>query len=68
MNAGNEMRSQTTGTRTYSVKDLVNELRVGRTMIYQLIKEGKLKTIHIGDRTLVAAEDLDAFIDSLRVA
>lgn len=68
MNNVSISRTPGNGPRTYSINDLVIELNVGRTLIYQLIKEGRLKNIKIGNRTLVTAEDLDAFISSLRAA
>jgi excisionase family DNA binding protein len=66
MNSGEHSWSYRNGPKTYSIKNLSFELNIGRTKIYELIKEGKLKIIKIGDRSLVTAEDLDAFIASLR--
>lgn len=68
MNTHGLNRSLTVSPKAYSIKDLVSELRIGRTMIYQLIKEKRLKTIKIGDRTLVTAEDLDSFLINLRTS
>lgn len=52
----------------YSIQELVQGLGIGRTKLYALLRQGRLKAIRIDKRTLVAAQDLDAFIDSLRAA
>lgn len=47
-----------------SVNDVVAEIGICRTMVFRLFKEGSLKRIRIGRRTLVRREDLRAFIDA----
>lgn len=42
----------------YSVKQTCEVSSLGRTSIYALIAEGKLKVIRIGGRTLILAESL----------
>ncbi len=46
----------------YSVEEAAEQLSIGRTLAYQLISEGRLVSIKIGHRRLVARADLDAFI------
>ena len=41
-------------------------LRISRWSLYQLINRRRLKTVRIGQRRLIAADDLRAFLDSLR--
>lgn len=41
---------------TYSVADAVEALSVGKTTLYKLIAEGRIKTIKIGSRTLIPAD------------
>lgn len=41
-------------------------LRISRWSLYQLINGRRLKTIRIGRRRLIAAEDLRALLDDLR--
>lgn len=38
---------------------------IGRTMIFELIKTGKLKARKVGRRTLIATSDLREMIDNL---
>ena len=35
---------------------------IGRTMMYQLIKEGELKTIKVGRRTLIPESELQKWL------
>jgi excisionase family DNA binding protein len=38
-------------------------LGIGRTTVYDLVNRGELRSTKIGRRTLVAVEDIDAFVD-----
>lgn len=42
----------------YSIEEAVRVSSIGRTRLYQLINEGKLKSRKIGKRTLILAESL----------
>jgi len=61
-------RTDTIPKFAYSIQELVQGLGIGRTKLYALLRQGRLKAIRIDKRTLVTAQDLDAFIDSLRAA
>lgn len=50
----------------YSVIEVADQLGVGRTMVYDLIRVGMLPSIKIGERRLVARTDLEAFVEALR--
>ncbi len=50
----------------YSVDEAAEQLGIGRTLVYELIREERLRTVKLGNRRLVARIDLEAFIDSLR--
>ncbi|MBY0393890.1 MAG: helix-turn-helix domain-containing protein [Novosphingobium sp.] len=43
---------------TYSVKQTCEVSSLGRTKVYTLIAEGKLKVVRVGGRTLILAESL----------
>jgi predicted DNA-binding transcriptional regulator AlpA len=60
--------SQTCPQLIYSIEDVQHVTSLGKTSIYKFIGEGALKTIKIGRRTGVRAEDLNAFISSLAEA
>jgi excisionase family DNA binding protein len=40
---------------------------ISRSSIYRLTDKGKLKPIKIGNRTLYAIDDVEAFVESVRV-
>lgn len=46
-----------------SIKEASVLLGIGRTTLYQLIKEGKLRTRRIGSRNLVPLSEVQAFQD-----
>jgi len=48
-----------------TVKDLHDILPIGRTAIYKLIREEKIKSIRIGQKILVPKKALIEFIDSM---
>jgi excisionase family DNA binding protein len=50
----------------YDVKQVCDQLRISRSILYELFASGKLKFVKLGRRTLVADEDLRAFVDNLR--
>lgn len=46
----------------HSVEEAAKALGIGRTFVFQLIKEGKLKAVKIGRRTLIPVKEEEAFI------
>lgn len=50
----------------YSIEEGGKRLGLGRTTMFQLIRDGKIQALHVGRRTLVAEQDLQDFVDSLR--
>jgi excisionase family DNA binding protein len=48
-----------------SIKQATFELGIGRSAVYELIAAGKLKTLKIGRRRLVAREAIEQFIAGL---
>ena len=49
----------------YSISETARSIGIGRSMIYELIKEGRLRTVKIGRRTLVPAPAISELLDSL---
>jgi excisionase family DNA binding protein len=39
-----------------------NRLGIGRTLLYDLLKQGKLKSIKLGNRTLIPESELQRLI------
>ncbi len=52
----------------YSIPDAIAAVSTGRSLLYEEIKAGNLKTFKVGSRTLIAAEDLASWLDRYRRA
>jgi excisionase family DNA binding protein len=48
----------------YGVNDAAKRIGVGRSTLYQLIRDGQLRSIRVGRRTLIPDEDLRRIIAS----
>lgn len=48
---------------SYTVAGAMNATGLGRSKIYSLISENRLKRIHVGRRTLITGASLRALID-----
>ncbi len=48
---------------TCTATDAARALGIGRTKLYELINDGKLKTVKIGRRTLVKADSMRMLVD-----
>jgi excisionase family DNA binding protein len=46
----------------YCVEDVAKALGIGRTYVFHLIKEGQLRAVKIGRRTLVPVREVEAFL------
>jgi excisionase family DNA binding protein len=49
----------------YTVSEACSAARIGRSTLYQLIATGELRALKRGRRTLILADDLRRFIESL---
>lgn len=49
-----------------SVAETLRLLGIGRTSFYKLVKNGEIRIIKCGRRSLVRLSDLDAFLTSLQ--
>lgn len=54
--------SHTTQPLAYSVNDAIRLTSIGRTKLYELIGQGRLKSVRIGGRVLIPADSLRALI------
>lgn len=50
----------------YLIPEVAEVLRISRSTVYDLIKSGDLRTVTIGRNRRVAAEDLEAYVQTLR--
>ena len=48
--------------RLLAIKQVIHELGISRTALYQLINDGKLRTVKIGRRRLVPAVAIDELV------
>lgn len=54
--------------RAYTIAEAVFATGVGRTALYEANSNGRLPFRKYGKRTLILADDLDAFLTSLPIA
>ena len=52
----------------FNISELCAAIGLGKTSIYEAIKEGKLKSVRICGRRLILKTDLEAFLASCRKA
>lgn len=50
---------------TVSITDAMKAIGIGRTKLYQLIGEKRLRAVRLGGRTLVRTDSIHQFVDSL---
>ena len=62
------MAPDTNAKLSYGINQAVEATSVGRSLIYEEIRAGNLKTFKIGTRTLIAADDLKSWLNSHRRA
>ena len=58
-------RTAHTMPRLLAIKQAIYELGISRTALYELIKDGKLKTVKIGRRRLVPIEAIEELVAGL---
>jgi len=49
----------------YRVEEAAEALRIGRTVVYELIRCGRLRTVKVGTRRLVPVEAVAEYVASL---
>ena len=52
----------------YRIPEVAEDLSVSRSKVYELLKSGELRSVHIDRTRLVRALDLQAYVDSLAAA
>jgi excisionase family DNA binding protein len=49
-----------------TVREFCERYRLGHTLVYEMIKDGRLRAVKCGERTLLLAKDVNAWEQSLR--
>jgi len=52
--------------KLHSVKETLKVLSISRTNLYSLVKDGKIKPLKLGKRTLFPESELNRFIEYLK--
>lgn len=50
----------------YPITEAAQLLSIGRSKFYQLMDAGEIRSFKIGNRRLIAAEDVDAYVAKCR--
>ncbi len=50
----------------HSIADALALVPIGRSLLYEEIRDGRLKIFKLGSRTLIAPDDLTAWLNSYR--
>ncbi len=53
---------------SYSINDFCQAVGIGRSKAYAEIRDGRLKSIKCGKRTLIRRKDAEAWLNSLEVS
>jgi excisionase family DNA binding protein len=51
-----------------TIREAAQYLRISRALLYQLIREGRIKIVKIGTRTIVRGAELERFLDQQQAA
>ena len=62
---GRGPRSQSDGRLMYRVSEAAEMLGIGRTNVYELMNEGRVRSVRIGHRRLIPRVSLEAFVTEL---
>ena len=57
--------SKQAGKDLLRIEEAAERLSIGRSKVYELIREGKLEVVHIGRSVRVPVRSLDEFIEQL---
>jgi excisionase family DNA binding protein len=54
--------------RAFSIREFCQLYELGRTKAYQEINAGRLKSVKVGSKTIIRADDAEEWLASLKVA
>jgi len=64
MQTNNTQTREVPVKRAYTVEEIANILRIGKSSAYDLIKQGHFKTVKIGTAIRVSQKSFDFWLDS----
>lgn len=47
----------------FTISEAAQYLRISRALLYQLIRDHRIKTVKIGTRTIIRGAELERFLD-----
>ena len=56
--------ANTRGTQYLTVEDVTRQLQIGKTTLWQLRRDGKIRGYTVGRRVLFKPEDVDALVEA----
>lgn len=59
------MNTEAQNALSFSVNDACRVLGIGRTVLYDEIKRGRLRTVKLGRRTLIRRQDAEEWLNRL---
>ena len=65
---GNNLMPVVIEKRLLDIKTAADYLSIGKTLLYQWIKADKIPCLKINSRRLIDVNDLDKFIDELKLS
>lgn len=51
--------------KLYSIEDVIEATSLGRTTLFALVRDGKIRSVKVGRRRMISAAALDEFIAGL---
>jgi len=52
----------------FTIGEAAQYLRISRALLYQLIRNGRIRTVKIGTRTIIRGAELERFLDQHQAA
>jgi excisionase family DNA binding protein len=60
--------SQERSPPCFTVNEAARYLRISRSLLYELIHDGRIRTVKIGARTIIRGAELERFLDQQQAA
>lgn len=57
-----ETNNTTESPRAYSIEDAARQVGVGRTLMFDLVRRGQVRSVQLGRRRVIPASELDRLL------